>query len=289
MTAYLPKILITGSDGQVGTAICTHANNKDFQLIACNKNVMDITQPASIEQAIKQFSPDIIINTAAYTAVDKAEKDSESALLVNHLGAKYLAIACNKNKIPLLHFSTDYIFDGTKTLPYHEIDAANPLNVYGNSKWLGEEMVREHCEQHIILRVSGVFSEYKNNFVKTILRLAQEKKELNIVSDQITNPTYAGHIASVTYSLIKNLHTFGTYHYCDQPSVSWYEFATNIIENARLHQPLSIEKIHPILAAEYKTEAKRPAYSVLACNKIRQDYGILQTSWETAISHLTRK
>ena len=219
-----PKILITGSDGQVGSALRAHVAAKNFHLIACNRENMDITNPVSIQQAISQFSPDIIINTAAYTAVDKAETHIEEVMQVNHIGTEHLAIACKRNNIPLIHLSTDYVFDGSNTLPYRENDTANPINVYGKSKWLGEQSIREHCEQHIILRVSGVFSEYGNNFMKTILRLANERKELNIIADQITCPTYASHIANVIYSLIPNLHTWGTYHYCDAPAVSWHEF-----------------------------------------------------------------
>ena len=278
MTNYSRKILITGSDGQIGNALRAHADAKKFQVIACNRNQMDITEMSAIEKAIAAFSPDMIINTAAYTAVDKAESESELAHLINHQGAKNLAIACNKNKIPLIHLSTDYIFDGEKSSPYLESDNANPINVYGESKWLGEEAIREYCDQHIILRVSGVFSEYGNNFYKTMLRLVNEKKELKIVSDQITCPTYAGNIAGVIYSMIADLKKYGTWHYCDFPAVSWHQFATEITSD---------EKIKKISTEEYKSAAKRPAYSVLDCNKLKNDFGIIQNEWREALGKLS--
>jgi dTDP-4-dehydrorhamnose reductase len=275
MKSYFPKILITGCNGQIGSALESHPHADNFHVIACDRTALDITQPISIHDAITQFTPDIIINTAAYTAVDKAESDEEAAMLINHLGAKNLAMACTQHHIPLIHLSTDYIFDGNKSSPYLEHDTANPLNVYGKSKWLGEQAVREHCREHIILRVSAVFSEYGRNFMQTVLRLGSERKELNIVADQMTCPTYAGNIAGVIYTLCENLKSFGTYHYCDAPSASWHEFASAIIEKAAL----PVEKIHAITTSEYKTPAKRPLYSVLDCSKLKLDYGIQQAEW----------
>jgi len=283
MKNYLRNILITGSDGQLGNALRAHAGASDFHITACNRDNMNITDMDSIHKAITQFAPDVIINTAAYTAVDKAEKEINQALSVNHLGTQYLAQACAKHKIPLIHVSTDYVFDGTKTSPYLEEDAVNPVNLYGESKYLGEQAVREYCEQYIILRVSGVFSEYGHNFAKTILRLASERTELNIVADQFTCPTYAGNIASVIYSLIKQPLISGIYHYCDNPPVSWHEFATAIIQQAKEQRTLLVEKINAITTAEYPTLAKRPVYSVLDCNKIKRDYGITQAEWLNAI------
>jgi dTDP-4-dehydrorhamnose reductase len=285
MKNYLPKLLITGSDGQVGNALRSHENSHHFQIIPCNRELMDITHPDVIEQAIAKFSPDIIVNTAAYTAVDKAENDVDKAMLINHSGARHLATACKKHHIPLIHLSTDYIFDGEKSSPYLEDDAVKPINIYGESKWLGEQAVREQCEKYIILRVSAVFSKYGNNFLKTMLRLGNERKELNVVADQITSPTYAGNIATVIYSLAGNLKNWGTYHYCDAPLASWHQFASAIIKNANL----PVEKINAITTAEYPTPAKRPAYSVLNCSKLKRDYGIHQADWTQAVATLTGK
>lgn len=164
MKVYLPKILVTGSNGQLGTALQQDNEQNNFDIIAASRSTMDITDMVSISDAIAHFTPDIIINTAAYTAVDKAESAEVECMRINHIGAQNIAVACHENKIPLIHISTDYVFDGSKQQPITEDEAVNPINLYGKSKWLGEEAVRNHLEQHIILRVSGVFSEYGHNF-----------------------------------------------------------------------------------------------------------------------------
>ncbi len=288
MKAYLPKILITGCDGQLGTALQNDIGQNNYDIIAASRSTMDITDMVSITDAIAHFTPDIIINTAAYTAVDKAESAEVECMRINHVGAQNIAIACQTNKIPLIHVSTDYVFDGSKHQPIAEDEIANPINIYGKSKWLGEEAIRKHTEEYIILRVSGVFSEYGNNFLKTMLRLAAERDELSLVSDQITCPTYAGNIAKVIYSLAKNLDKWGTYHYCDSPPVSWYEFANSIINTAKQHTALRVQNVKPIKASEYVTAAKRPAYSVLECSKINIDYGISQADWMDSVNTLVR-
>lgn len=277
MKNYSQKILITGSDGQLGHALSSRALPN---VIACNRANLDITNPDSIQQAISTHSPNLIINTAAYTAVDAAENDKDRAMLINHQGAKLLAQACDKNQITLLHLSTDYVFDGSQSSAYKEDDLTNPINIYGESKLSGEEAIRKYCEKHLILRISAVFSEHGNNFMKTIMRLACERKELNIVSDQITCPTHADHIANVIYSLTANLHTYGTFHYCDLPSSSWYEFANAIINQARKRSTLTVEKINPIPTENYPTPAKRPAFSVLSCSKLQKVYGIKQANYK---------
>jgi dTDP-4-dehydrorhamnose reductase len=286
MKNYLPKVLITGGNGQLASALCHHPMAQAFHLMPCSRVEMDIANITSVTHAITIFNPDIIINTAAYTAVDKAEQDREQALRVNHLGAQHLAITCKERQIPLIHISTDYVFDGTHTTPYREDDATHPANFYGKSKCLGEETVRERCEQHIILRVSGVFSEYKNNFLKTILHLAQKRKELRIVADQITCPTYAGDIAHTLFTIVQNKPQWGTYHYCNTEPVSWYQFGVAIIEAARKHQSLLVEDTKAITTAAYPTAAKRPAYSVLDCGKIEKELGIIRPSWKNALASI---
>lgn len=282
---YLPNVLITGAQGQLGMALQHHPLAKQMNLHALNRQQLDITHFASIEHAINTIKPDVIINSAAYTAVDKAESEYELALQINAKGAQQLAQACEAHHIPFIHISTDYIFDGNKPLPYKEKDPAHPVNRYGESKWQGEQAVREACEKHLILRVSGVFSEYGQNFFKTMLRLAKERKELRIVADQITCPTYAGDIAETLYKLIQEP-KWGTYHYCNQEATSWFHFASHIIETARQYQPLQVENIIPIPASEYVTPAKRPAYSVLDCEKIKQDAGITQKPWKAAVQSI---
>lgn len=274
MTNSLLKVLVTGGSGQLGQALAHHPRAKEVKLIPCARPDLDITNPTSIANAFAKFEPDLIINAAAYTAVDKAEEEFENADSVNHLGAKNIAKACAEHHIPLIHISTDYIFDGTKNAAYVENDTPNPLNMYGKTKWLGEQAVRENCKEHIILRVSGVFSEHGQNFFKTMLKLSTNP-DLKVVSDQITCPTYAGDIANTIYTIIKklDLKKFGTYHYCSTPETSWHHFAEVI-----LHR-----EIKAITTDQYPTAAKRPSHSVLDCQKIISDYAIQQPSWERAI------
>jgi dTDP-4-dehydrorhamnose reductase len=283
MHNYSPKILITGSDGQLGMALRHHTRAQSLPITACTRHELDITDAASIHKAIERFQPDVIINTAAYTAVDKAEQEIEQALRVNHLGVRHLAMACAEHQIFLIHISTDYVFDGTVQTAHLESDPTHPVNRYGESKCLGEQAIGEHCPQHIILRVSGVFSQYGSNFLKTILRLANEKKELHIVSDQIICPTAAHDIASAIFTLASQpLHT-GTYHYSSAQAVSWHQFACAIIAEAKQYHSLYVEEVKAITTAEYPTAAKRPAYSVLDCSKIKKDYQIMQPDWRLSM------
>ncbi len=288
MKNYLPKLLITGGHGQLAMALRNHVVANQFDFILCSHEQMDITQPTSIENAISRYHPDIIINTAAYTAVDKAESEVDAAMQTNYFGAKNIAIACHKNHIPLLHISTAYVFDGHQSLPYRENDIAKPLSIYGESKWLGEEAVRQYHSQHIILRVTSVFSEYRHNFLKSMLMLAQQKKEMQIVVDQITTPTYAGDIAGVILHMATQLTHYGTYHYCNMPPVSWHAFANAIINEAKCHRLLSVENVKPITTAEYQTAAKRPFNSVMNCDKIKKDYDITLIHWESAVKLIVK-
>lgn len=288
MKGYLSKVLITGSNGQMGASLRHHPFSREFEIIACPREVMDITDIDSIEAGIKAFSPDIIINTAAYTAVDKAELEINHCMHVNNDGARNIAIICKKNNLPLIHLSTDYIFDGIKTTPYLEDDPPNPISVYGRCKWLGEESVRKHCDEHVILRLSAVFSTYGNNFMKKILQMAKEKHELHVVADQIICPTYAGDIAGAIFNIIKlqNLgyHHWGTYHYSSPEGITWHQFAITIIKNTNF--ALVVKNINAISSIESQREAKRPAYSVFNCNKIKKDYEITQPLWQNNLQNI---
>lgn len=285
MNNYLPKILITGGNGQLANALRYHAQASHFALDIYSRQELDILDDTSINHSLGKLRPDVVINTAAYTAVDKAEleQEKEIAMHVNHQGAKNIAMACHTHQITLIHVSTDYVFDGTKTEPYQEDDLINPINFYGQSKWSGEEAIRKHCEKHIIVRTSGVFSEYGNNFLKTIVRIAQEKKELRVVSDQITCPTYAGDIANALFMIAKNNNHFGTYHFCSKEPTSWYQFAVAINALAKQTLPLTLAEVKAIPTIAYPTPAKRPAYSVLDCSKINQHFGIMRPSLELGI------
>lgn len=289
MTEFFPRILITGGEGQLATAILNHPRAADFAITACSRAELDICQPASIQAAILKYMPDIIINAAAYTSVDKAEEETSVADHINHIGAAHVALACSKNQIKLIHLSTDYVFDGLKSEPYREDDKANPINIYGKSKYQGEQAVRENCPTHIILRVSAVFSEYGENFLKTMLRLAQERTALSVVDDQIICPTYAGDIAEMLFTMsMLPAHT-GTFHYCGAETVSWCGFAQTIIDEALKYEELITRQVKPITTAEYPTPAKRPPFSVLGCEKICGTYNVTQPSWREAVKTIVQK
>ncbi len=268
------KILITGGNGQLAYDLKTLAQQKNYHVYAPDRYALDITEPDKVMQVITGFQPDVVINTAAYTLVDRAEEEMTSAFLVNRDGAQFVAEACQAIQALLLHVSTDYVFSGDENRPLNEQDAVAPLNLYGMSKWQGEEAVRLYCERHIILRVSAVFGLHGHNFVKTILRLAKERDYLSIVDDQITCPTSAFSIAETLLALT-NAATFGTFHYCGNEAMSWYDFANKILEFGSNQTP-----IRPLRSADYFTLAKRPRYSVLDCQKILNTFGIKRPNWE---------
>lgn len=285
MNTSLTKVLITGGGGQLASALKTQELSKHFNTLFCDRTMLDISSMEQVEACLSSYAPRLVINTAAYTAVDKAETENQFATQANYIGAMNLAKICHKLNIFLFHISTDYVFNGTKNFPYIEEDIAHPINLYGVSKWKGEEAVRLYCPNHLILRISGVFSEYGNNFLKTMLRLAATKEDMRIVSDQVTAPTSAHDIAHAIYTIILQPLKTGIYHYCSANSVSWYTFAMQIIQEARKHYHLKVQTISPISTEDYPTPAKRPAFSVLSCKKIFTAYGIEQPSLEKAIEH----
>jgi len=285
----MKKILMTGGNGQVAYDLIRVLQAKNIEYIAPSREELDITEPTLINNLLNHFKPDAVVNTAAYTRVDLAEQESALANAVNRDGAKYLAIACFKAKIPLLHLSTDYVFDGTQTIPYVESSLPKPLNVYGMSKWQGELAIQMHCEHMMILRVSSVFGIHGNNFVKTILRLAKEREVLRIVTDQTICPTPAKEIAETILKMLFHPH-WGIYHYCGAETTDWHTFAKLIVENARtLHLPLNVKHIEAITTAEYPLPAKRPHYSVLNCQRIADVFDIQQPDWKQGLTDVITK
>ncbi len=286
------QIILTGANGQIGKEIqrkFAQDTSSELHLMPFDRASLDITNEQSIQSCFEKFRPNLIINAAAYTAVDRAEQEKELCYAVNFEGCKNLANICDKFDIPLIHLSTDYIFNSEKQSPYTETDLAAPLNIYGQSKWQAEETIRQHVSQHIILRTSWVFSSFGQNFVKTVLRLAKEQSIFRIVDDQIGCPTSASDIADVIYQIISHIKNssaknvpWGTYHYSNSPAVSWYEFAHAILNCFHLKK----EELVPISTAEYQTLAQRPLYSVLDCQKIGNVFGIEQNSWYDALKIL---
>jgi dTDP-4-dehydrorhamnose reductase len=273
----MTRILITGATGQVGQEL-KHTLQGLGELIVADRAHLDLAQPETIPDVLKAIQPQVIINPAAYTAVDKAETEPEIAHTVNAIAPQMLAKQAQQLNIPLIHISTDYVFDGRKNTPYLEEDATQPLGVYGQTKLLGEERVRQECDRHIIVRTAWVYSAYgKGNFVKTMLRLAKEREELRVVADQLGTPTWAAELAKAIAQLLPQVLTpdsqqpalQGIYHYTNSGVASWYDFAVAIIEEARqLRFPLQVQQIIPITTADYPTPAQRPAYSVLSNQKL---------------------
>ncbi|MBL4762767.1 MAG: dTDP-4-dehydrorhamnose reductase [Gammaproteobacteria bacterium] len=277
------KILIVGAGGQVGHALSIA--DTPYQLIALTRNDLDITDRSLINKIIKKSVPDIIINAAAYTAVDKAEDEKEMAFAINRDAVKYLADICADIQIPLLHISTDYVFDGNKSSAYLETDLVSPLGVYGKSKAEGETVLRQTLQQHFILRTSWVFSATGSNFVKTMLRLGEERDELSIVADQKGCPTSATSIANVLLMIAdKYLRgdsiEWGTYHFANQKESTWLEFARAIFAVSKKMNNSASPKITAIKTSEYITPAKRPLNSVLDCSKLERVFGGGSTQWQ---------
>ncbi|CEZ19818.1 dTDP-4-dehydrorhamnose reductase subunit, NAD(P)-binding, of dTDP-L-rhamnose synthase [Candidatus Methylopumilus planktonicus] len=285
------KILLTGKDGQVGFALHKKLVSVG-EVIATNRNELDLENPDAIRAFIEKIKPDIIINAAAYTEVDKAETDIELAHKVNTEAPRVLAEKASQLDIPIIHFSTDYVFDGLKNEPYVEADQTNPQSVYGQTKWKGEEAVRNH-KKHIILRTSWVFSSHGQNFLKTILKLIQEKTSLNIVSDQRGTPTSSAILADATYSIVKTIlnktsfKDFGTYHVALEGEANWYQYACFISDEAirlGLKTTMTSHDINKILSNAYPTLAKRPMNSRLDMTKIKTTFMLELPSWEEEVA-----
>ncbi len=285
------KILITGCEGQVGKSLVKRLADST-ELLAIDRKSLDITDEQAVTRLVAEYNPDIIINAAAYTAVDKAESESGLAISVNRDGPKYLSKAAQKVNAAMLHISTDYVFSGDKTGEYSETDKTAPQSVYGKSKLAGENAVIEHCHRHIILRTAWVFSEYGNNFVKTMLRLGQDREALSIVGDQYGGPTYAGDIAT---ALIKIAHAieekqevnWGIYHFSGSPHVSWYDFAADIFNQAAARNMISsVPILSNIPTSDYPTPATRPVNSKLNCSKISREFTIEPSDWQQALNQI---
>jgi len=256
------RVLLIGANSQLGRCILDRVP-AEWSVISTTSKELDITDSIQISHMIERHQPETIINTAAYTAVDSAESDEAQAFLVNAKGVKNIALACEAAHIRLVHISTDYVFDGTADKPYQTTDIPNPLSVYGRSKLAGELLALAHSSQSQIIRTSWLYSEYGHNFVKTMIRLAEEGKgEIQVVNDQIGCPTYAGNLAQAIIELVHQPINDRLLHYSDSDIMSWYEFAQDIFAY-RERQGLSYCNVKPVPSTEYPTPVKRPAYSVL--------------------------
>jgi dTDP-4-dehydrorhamnose reductase len=276
------KVLLTGAKGQLGCCFCD-SFPIGWDILATDTDSMDITDLAKVRRVAAEYQPDVIVNAAAYTAVDKAEAEQDIAVLINEVGPKNLALVANELGARLVHISTDYVFDGEAVTPYVEMAKTNPLCVYGKTKLNGELAVSRILPTALIIRTAWVFSEYGNNFVKTMLHLAQGRDSLGIVADQRGCPTYAGDIAMATIALLQKEAPGGVYHFCGDSEVAWSEFAEVIFASALQQKVLTqVPVVNSITTEQYPTPARRPKYSVLNCTKMQKE-GIELSPWKERV------
>ena len=281
------KILISGKTGQVAVELQKHLAGLG-ELIVLGRDVLDLSQPDQIRAQVRAHKPDLLIIAAAHTAVDQAENEPELAFAINAIAPGVFAEEAAALGIPLIHYSTDYVFDGSKPAPYTEDDATNPLGVYGKSKLAGELAIAASGAQHLILRTSWVYSTHGKNFLLTMQRLLQERSELRVVADQIGAPTWAGTIAQSTRALIERWQSgdaaaWGTYHLTASGETSWFGF-TQAIAGHLTAQGKACATLEPIPASAYPTPAARPQNSRLDCSKLAREWGVTQPDWEAALS-----
>jgi dTDP-4-dehydrorhamnose reductase len=279
-------VLVTGANGQLGQSLQFIAKNyPDIHFVFCSSSDLDITNLENCQAVFSKIKPNYCINAAAYTAVDKAESEAEKAYLINVIGAKNLAAVCKEYSTVLLHISTDFVFDGNSAKPYSENDIPNPMGVYGQTKLDGENAIQAVFENYYIIRTSWVYSQFGNNFMKTMLRLASERDSISVVNDQFGTPTNAVDLANALIQIIltdnrqPTTDNFGIYNFSNEGQCSWYDFAKKIFEINNI----SID-LKPIPTTSFPTPAKRPSYSVIDKTKIKDIFGITIKKWEESIA-----
>ena len=279
----MKKILVTGSNGQLGQCLKQLLlSATDISCYFATREDLDITNSDEVHQFFSEHNFDYCINTAAYTNVEKAESEQKEAFLINAEGAYSLAKACKKYNVVLLHISTDYVFDGMAKTPYQEQDPTNPLNVYGASKLKGEQHIGDTWNKHFIIRTSWLYSQYGHNFLNSMLQFAKQKKALTITTQQKGTPTNANELAQVLVTIIKTGNAlYGVYHFSNQGEATWYDFAAAIFKATG-----EIDTVNLAKTEHYATFAKRPSYSVLNCNKLKDTLGITYRNWEDSLKQI---
>lgn len=277
----MPKVLVIGAGGQLGQCIKKIVAQRNIaDVIFPEEGAANILNVADLSTLFSQEKPEYVINCAAYTAVDKAEDEIDTAKAVNETGARNLAQLCKLHEATLIHISTDFVFEGNEIKLLKEDDAAKPINVYGVTKLAGELAIAEALDQHIILRTSWLYSEFANNYVKTMLKLGAERDELNIIADQVGTPTYAVDLANTIFDIIQNPDKkYGIYHFSNEGVTSWYDFAKAIFDLSG-----TAVKVNPIPTSAYPTKAKRPHFSVMDKSKIKKDYHIEIPYWKDSLA-----
>lgn len=284
------RILVTGKNGQLATALFeVGSTDPDMEVVALDRAALDVCDEVSVERAVAEIRPDIVVNAAAYTAVDKAESEQEHAFAANEAGPRILATAAAKRGIPIIHISTDYVFDGEKSGPYVEDDPVSPAGVYGASKLAGEIAVAEANPKHAVFRTAWVYSATGHNFVKTMLRLAADRDQLNVVDDQHGNPSYAPHLAKAILSVARTIHEkpelepWGVYHLAGTGATTWCRLAREVFRCSEAAGGPYAE-VAPITTSDYPTPAKRPANSQLDCSKAEKIFGVKLPAWQTGVA-----
>ena len=285
------KIIIIGSTGQLGSELIQQSRQRQIDHIGLDYPQLDLIDDGSLKTTLTSAAPDLIVNASAYTAVDRAESQPDLAFAINSDGPASLADFCKQRHIPLIHISTDYVFDGRKKRAYTEKDPISPLGVYGQSKAAGEENVRTILERAIIIRTAWLYGVNGQNFVKTMLRLGQKNTTVRVVNDQYGCPTYAADLADAILQMVHQIQShkkviWGTYHFCGQGSTTWYHFARHIFNLAKIHTSLTVKQVLPVQTSEYPTPAKRPCNSVLDCTKIKKNFNIRIQPWEVSLEKM---
>jgi len=283
----MKHILVTGGNGQLGSSI----ESIEAQFGGSNKYVyltledLDVTSESQVNAIIEKYKPAYVVNCAAYTAVDKAESENELAYAINATAAEHLAKACKANGVVLIHISTDFVFEGASPLPLTETMEANPTGVYGATKLAGEKLIAENMSDYFIIRTSWLYSEFQNNFLKTMIRLGNERDELSVVYDQAGTPTYAVDLAGLIMHIINtDSSAYGLYHYSNEGVASWYDFAHEIFKLNNIEINLK-----PISSDQFPTPAKRPNYSVMSKEKVKQNFGITINHWTESVANCIKK
>lgn len=288
------RILVCGHEGQLARALLEAGPPPDTELVTVGRPALNIADPASVASVITRERPNLVINTAAYTFVDRAESEPDAAFAANAAGADNVARACAANSIPIIHISTDYVFDGNKLAPYREDDPTLPTTVYGRSKREGELRVAEACERHLILRTAWLHSPWGANFVKTMLRLANERDVIGVVDDQRGTPTYVPDLAATVLAVARRaiadpdtIH-WGIYHAVGSGEATWCGFAREVFK-AAAEQGLPAARVDPIATSDYPTAARRPADSRLSCEKLRREFGLELPHWQAGVRECVRR
>lgn len=282
----MSRWLVTGTTGQLGGAVAELSQALDFHILCPTRAEFDLSDPGAIRNAMAAYDLAGIINCAAYTAVDKAESDAEVAQAVNATAPAIMAEECARRNIPIIHVSTDYVFDGTKQTAYDEDDPVNPLGIYGATKLAGENAIRESGARHAIVRTAWLLDPKGQNFLTTMLRLGGERDQLQIVSDQVGNPTSVKDLARALLSIAQQLRDkSGTWHFVNQGEASWFELASYIFKQAQKFG-VRAPQLTPIPTTSYPTPARRPANSRLATHKLERDFGISAQSWQHAVDRI---